>query len=319
MLSLFLPSPSLRRALLALITTLCLVRGVAAGEVNQSLAWDGRLPIEIELPRGQLKLKGTEGDTLQLEGRVDEQASEFVFEVQPQRILLKVRLPEQWQQDRNAQGASDLRLSLPRGAALSLESVSTDLTAEGLTLLVVQSVSGDIALSNSQGQIRLNSISGDITLSQIGESLRAETVSGDIELDQGRGELTLQSVSGDIEVQNSEGALRVESVSGDVEVQATRLSALSGRSVSGDLRVQWQQAAENLVLNLETVSGDMTLKSTTPIAVEAQSGPGGEIRNRWSAAKPMISKYSRSESLSLLGEGASAQLNTVSGTITLAK
>ncbi|GAA5192291.1 DUF4097 family beta strand repeat-containing protein [Ferrimonas gelatinilytica] len=312
---------ALTRAAGAIILPLILLFSLplSAKEVDQTLTWDGSLPVEIELPRGQLKLTGNDSNTLHLQGRVDEEASEFLFEVQNQRILLKVVLPEQWHQDRNQKGASDLQLSLPRSIALSMESVSTDLVADNLTLLMVQTVSGDIELSNSEGQIRLNSISGDITLNGIKENLRAESVSGDIRLSQGEGELTLQSVSGDIEVRSSEGAVKVESVSGDVEVQASRLTALSGRSVSGDLEVQWQQTQANTILNLETVSGDMTLRSQTPITIEAQSGPGGEIRNRWSDAKPLISKYSRSESLSLSGSGATARLNTVSGTITLAK
>jgi hypothetical protein len=130
---------------------------------------------------------------------------------------------------------ANLELDLPRGARLTLESVSGEVTSEAL-----------------DGEQRYTTTSGDIYLSGGGGSLRVRTVSGDVIV---RADRPL--------------AARVEAVSGDLVLSAPRLEALRAQSVSGDVEVEGELARGG-EFRVETVSGDFGIGLTGSAAFEVR-------------------------------------------------
>ncbi|GAA4897097.1 DUF4097 family beta strand repeat-containing protein [Ferrimonas pelagia] len=307
--------------LLLLLSSLSSLSALAQS-IDQTLSWPEPRPILIEVPRGELTLVGRDSDAVQIQGQLDKEASEFLFVEQADQLLIKVILPQNWQ-NQDAADHSKLTIRLPSRAEVRLKSVSTDLTASALTRLESTTVSGDLSLNDSQGDFRLTSVSGDIELTQVGSQIWAESVSGDIEVQDAQGKLKLKSVSGDMTLARVSGMFELESVSGEITAEIDALEALKGRSVSGDLTLEWQTAQPEFVLSADSVSGDIQLSTapTPPYRVMANTGPGGKITNRWSQEQPIVSKYGRNQSLQLnqAQPDRIIKLNTVSGTLGLYK
>ena len=126
------------------------------------------------------------------------------------------------------------------------------------------SVSGNVAVSGAQGDVRAGSVSGDIRLDGLrATSIEARTVSGEIsaavESLTGSGSLSFKSVSGDVKLdlpRNLDADLSMSSVSGqlDSEFQMT----LGGRT--SRRRIEARIGRGGRELNLTTVSGDVRLK-----------------------------------------------------------
>jgi DUF4097 and DUF4098 domain-containing protein YvlB len=116
-----------------------------------------------------------------------------------------------------------VRVELPQGAGLRLDTVSGDVSAEGL-----------------HGEQRYNTVSGDLSLTGVGGSLRVNAVSGDI---------TVRAVS--------PIGMEAQSVSGDLSLIGPMINDLRANTVSGDIEIEGQ-LAESGDYRLETVSGDAT-------------------------------------------------------------
>jgi hypothetical protein len=118
----------------------------------------------------------------------------------------------------------NVEAEIPVGAAVRVETVSGDMSGEGL-----------------QGRQRYTTVSGDLFLRDAGGDLRVNTVSGDV------------TVRGDHPL-----ALRSEAVSGDLSVAVPRLEAFRTNSVSGDIEVEGELAPAGEFAT-ETVSGDVSV------------------------------------------------------------
>jgi hypothetical protein len=125
-----------------------------------------------------------------------------------------------------------VRLEVPRGTALDLETLSADVEVEG-----------------TGADVRVHTLSGDVRVSGVAAA-------------------TLETVSGDIEVDGAKGPVRVHTVSGEAEVSqegAGGGSQLEFESTSGDLR--WSGACgAGCRLDAQTLSGNLRL------ALAPQSG-----------------------------------------------
>lgn len=107
-------------------------------------------------------------------------------------------------------------------------------------------------------ELRLDSVSGDVSVEDLHGAQRYNTVSGDISLSRGGGDIRINAVSGDITQRATAPlAMRVETVSGDVSVVGPMLQGVRANTVSGDLEVEGQ-LEDRGEYRLETVSGDVT-------------------------------------------------------------
>lgn len=308
--------------ILALSVLLLSNTAAAAETIDQQQAWQPGTPITIEVPRGDLTLSGTDANTVQVSGTLDEQTKQFVFEQQSDQLLIKVELPKNWgnNQDNNLQ-RSDLTITLPTEAAVSVEVVSTDIKAVSLNSVAIDAVSSDIELRQGNGRFDINSVSGEIDTEALSGELIIKTVSGDIAAQNSDGKLLLSSVSGDIEIEQVSGKIDLESVSGDIELQIDQINALQGRVVSGDIDINGGTLTSDGKVSLESVSGDISLAITPleQVQLSAQTGGGGSIDNRWSSTRPTKNKYGGGSRLQFGQSGPKVQISTVSGDIELQK
>lgn len=89
----------------------------------------------------------------------------------------------------------------------------------------------------STSDVDIYNSSGDVTVSDINGQIKAETGSGDIKVTNVQGTTTLETGSGDIEIDGIEGTANIQTGSGDVDFEDARLQ---GKSIlhtgSGDIR-----------------------------------------------------------------------------------
>ena len=252
---------------------------------------DGTVDIELRVPRSALvRASTTFGDVevSAVEGRVeavtrtgalrlhdlggDVRGETVTGELRLERILGSVSVASQSgsisaesiQRGLSANTASGEVTAIGiEGGRVECKSVSGDVRAERIGLeapldIVVESVSGDVTLTEASGNIALKAVSGDVQTSGIKTTrLQAQTVSGDVGL-----HLT----------EAFSGTMQVNTVSGDVEVALVEGSNLrtSLSTTSGELRCDHDAhevvATERLwtgqigtgagTLNVQTISGN---------------------------------------------------------------
>ena len=133
----------------------------------------------------------------------------------------------------------DLSIEVPSAATVVVESRSGDITAEGL-----------------KGDVRITTASGDVTIRDAGGTLAIEAVSGDVEV----------AAVADL-------AVDARTVSGDLDVRAGLLRRANLTTTSGDLAIDAAFADAGAFV-VETVSGDTTVESRSPVRVEATTLTG---------------------------------------------
>jgi DUF4097 and DUF4098 domain-containing protein YvlB len=198
----------------------------------------------------------------------------------------RVEVRTEYPRRRNWSGGVDFTVSVPRDASVSLRSVS-----------------GNVKVTNVNGELRAETVSGDIITMTTKKLRWAKTVSGDVEVSEAEAdELSVGSVSGDVTVNRLKGSgFEAQTVSGDVRLADVEIDHATLRSVSGDLdyagrlarngRYQFQSHsgdirvtpadARGFAIEATTFSGDVR----SDYALTLQSSPGnalapGPARNR---------------------------------------
>ncbi|HWL35331.1 MAG TPA: DUF4097 family beta strand repeat-containing protein [Frankiaceae bacterium] len=145
-------------------------------------------------------------------------------------------------------------VSLGDAGTVRIESASGDLRVDELRGDGgLKSASGDIKLGHVAGTLDASVVSGDLRVATIDNGAHVQAVSGDIDLTAvAQGDVEVRSVSGDVSVGVRQGArvrVDVSTVSGDLESEVELdaapgdgddgpLVSVSGRTVSGDLRIK---------------------------------------------------------------------------------
>ncbi len=117
-------------------------------------------------------------------------------------------------------------------------SVNYTIAAPAGTRLTINSISGDIRVSDIKGDLTLNTISGAVRIANGGRVANAKSVSGDVEITDTQidGTLEAQSVSGNILLRKvSARRVEVGSVSGGVVIEDVQSERVEGHSVSGNV------------------------------------------------------------------------------------
>lgn len=158
--------------------------------------------------------------------------------------------------------SADLMVNDLKAETLRLNTVSGDLTAEGLSCGEgkIASVSGDIMLTTCRADtLTVGNTSGNVllTASEATATLSVSTISGDqaVSIPVGTRDLTLESVSGNVTAlipDDASFSLTCESVSGTVEAEeGLRLAE------SGDIFTRGEGTLKG---EITAVSGNITLK-----------------------------------------------------------
>ena len=122
----------------------------------------------------------------------------------------------------DARMAVDYEVTVPRGAGVTIESIS-----------------GAVTVENVDGETRVETVSGDVRLASLARLMEVEMVSGD---------LRMTDVA-------SDDALSAEAVSGRITIDGVRTPRLDVSTVSGTLALTRVEARR---VEVETVSGPVT-------------------------------------------------------------
>ncbi len=119
------------------------------------------------------------------------------------------------------------------------------------------SVSVDYAITAPAGtKLRVNSMSGDITVSDITGDLALEAMSGDIKIDRAARVATARTMSGDVALTEvkSDGSVDAGSMSGDLTLRQIRARRINASVISGTVTLADVECER---LEAQTTSGDV--------------------------------------------------------------
>ncbi|HEX6138956.1 MAG TPA: DUF4097 family beta strand repeat-containing protein [Candidatus Limnocylindria bacterium] len=200
----------------------------------------------------------------------------------------------------------DVELELPRDTRIVLETVSGEVTVDGMRgEQRYTTTSGDIYVSDAGGALRINTVSGDVVVrADVPLSARVEAVSGDLVLSAPRLDaLRAQSVSGDIEIEGElarDGEFRVETVSGDFGIGLAGSATFEVRGISTDIssdldhRIEGRLDRRRLVIGsgepnviFSSMSGDISVRRQRRTTAVAQRPPAAPAEPAAEPARPM--------------------------------
>jgi Toastrack DUF4097 len=212
---------------------------------------------------------------------------------------------------RGGSGSIDFTVSVPRDASVTLKSVS-----------------GDVRVTNVNGDLRAESTSGDVVMSNVRRIRLAKSVSGDVDIaDATTEDVTAESISGEVIIRAVKTrVLSLQSVSGDVRLTDVDAERVQSRSVSGDVEYSGR-LAPNGRYDLQTHSGSVrvTPASAQGFDVEARTF-SGNVRSDYPMTIQGGSSFTdrrgpgnRTVRGSVGGGGAMLNLQSFSGNITIVR
>jgi DUF4097 and DUF4098 domain-containing protein YvlB len=206
-------------------------------------------------------------------------------------------------------------------------SVTYNVSTPAGTRLTINSVSGNIHVSDVKGDLSANTISGGVRLENAGRIASAKSVSGGVEIfdTQIDGALEAQSVSGNVVLRKvSARRVNVGSVSGGVQIDDLECDRVEAHSISGD--VQYSGAlAKGGRYQLTSHSGNVRVgvSGNTGFELEANSF-SGSVRSDVTLANqstgddrgPMRRRALRG----VYGDGSAVlEVTTFSGSVVISK
>ncbi len=238
---------SLRNLLVATLLLAPASTVFAQSAVNQRLPLSSGGRVELSNIAGSVTVRGWDRNEVQLTGTLGD-GQRLEVENSANRVQLKVVYPN----GRSNRGAV-LELHVPRASQLQTSTVSADVDVADIDLRRLQAttVSGDITANGQANEVELNAVSGAIRSQLRTSRLELRTVSGSINAAGGSG-----------------GEVMANSVSGGITLDLSVVQRLNAETVSGRLGVRSAGLQPGGRINLETVSGSVTL--TLPTRTSAQ-------------------------------------------------
>jgi len=173
----------------------------------------------------------------------------------------------------------DVRVSVPAGSSVVLESGAADLTVRGpVGLARASSGSGDVTLDDVDGDLTVKTGSGDQRIGRAAGGARLHTGSGDISVAALGGNSDLKSASGDVRIVETAGTVNVRTASGDIRLEVAGAGRVELRTASGDLSVG-VRAGLPTWLDLSSLSGRVH-SGLAPLPVSPPAAAGESLSLR---------------------------------------
>lgn len=183
-------------------------------------------------------------------------------------------------------GRADVRTRYPNESGRNNRrnfnvSVAYNVTAPAGTRLSLESISGNVKVTDIKGDVSASTISGDVRISGAARISAAKTISGAVEIVdvQTDGPLESGSVSGDV-ILRRVTARRIEAstVSGNIQLEELKSDRVSASSTSGSVAFAGPLARSGRY-EINSFSGEirLTLNGSTGFEIEANSF-SGDIR-----------------------------------------
>ena len=293
----------MKNVALILIGTL-LASPALAERIDQTKDADSTGKVEVFNLSGDVEIIGWDRSEIQVTGTVGDDAEEFIFEVSGGTTTIKVKVPDRMHGHRDV--SSDLLIRVPKGSSIEVDTVSADITAEGV-----------------EGEQELQSVSGDLMTEVFAADIDAETVSGDVDVEGSNkdSEAKLESVSGDVTAEDLSGDIKAGSVSGDIDITGGDFGRARVETVNGDITYVAALRADGK-LNVETINGTVDVMFVGDVSADFDIETfNGRIRNCFGPEAERTSKYAPGWELSFT-EGAGdgrVTIATLNGGLKLCK
>jgi DUF4097 and DUF4098 domain-containing protein YvlB len=291
--------PAGRRArLIPALMLLAAGSAFAGEEIDQRQAASARGSVEIGNVAGSVTVRGTQRNEVHVSGDISVDAR-LEFSVDGEHTVVKVVLPKHSVHG----GSSDISVEIPAGSALTVSTVSADVSVEDARgSLDLQTVSGNIGTQSYDEDAKLRSVSGDISVRGTGGNavLNLVTVSGNTDVKNAGGETNVQSVSGDLNLHlRSVARSRLRTTSGNITLygELTKDAHVEGETVSGDVNF-YLAGTRDGDYDLATASGDIT-NCFGPEPTEHKYGLGTELKFRQGSSNASLRARTLSGDISL--------------------
>lgn len=222
---------------------------------TKTVAASDKTSLDVVLRSGDINITGWDRKEAKLESN-----SKEGFIVKADGDTIKVESDKSKESFFSA-SEGDLKLQVPKGASISLVTISGDVHIQSMTgRCRVKCVSGDVQVFGCKGPVDIKTVSGNVTAKNIQSSFSAKTVSGDLDAAEIKGSLLeAKSVSGNIEFNKTDVQQgRINSLSGEIRFVGSIGSkgSLEAKSFSGDMVVKLP-AGSGFQVNAKTKSGDV--------------------------------------------------------------
>jgi DUF4097 and DUF4098 domain-containing protein YvlB len=140
-----------------------------------------------------------------------------------------------------------------------------------VTLYIPSEFNGTFAIDTQSGDVNsrmimnqktnISTASGDVSLEEVND-ISITTASGDVEINKVTDKLSISTVSGDVELETLEIEKNstINTISGDVEISNNKSNCyVDFSSVSGDAKIRKSNRKSDLVLTVNTTSGDISV------------------------------------------------------------
>jgi lia operon protein LiaG len=214
---------------------------------------------------------------------------------------------------------ADLRIAVPQGREVS-----------------VYLAAGAVSVTNVNGDLHINAASAPVTASATRGELDIDVGSGTVQVTQSRGDLSVDTGSGGVTASDIRGeSVSIQTGSGDVTATNLNSNQLSIDTGSGNIQVTGVTAPQVALqtgsgsvtadlkgevwdVNVQTGSGDVTLKVPPTLAAEVDiETSSGDIETDFEVA---VTRHARDHMTGRIGEGGGKiDIETGSGGIKLVK
>lgn len=225
-------------AILATLGMLSAIGTSAAQDFEKTVkaARDGS--VSIENVAGEVIVTGWDRDEVEVKATVGGRVEAVEVEVDEEGdVEIEVDVPDRMRGGYEA----DLTIRVPKGARLSVETVSAG-----------------IRVTDVAGLLELASVSGGIDVEADARSLEAVTVSGAIDVRGKFDRVEAESVSGQIDIRDASEEVEVSTTSGDIEVRGGPFRQVDLESVSGRITFDGS-VAKDADISVDGFSGPVVL------------------------------------------------------------
>ena len=228
-------------------------------------------------------------------------------------------------------GRADVRARYPQSEGRNNRrnynvSVAYTVSAPAGTRISIETISGNVKITDIKGDVTANSISGNVNVTGAGRA-SAKSISGMVEIVDAQSDGTMESssVSGDVVLRRvSARRIDASSVSGNIRLDELQCDRVSAKTTSGNVSFAGT-LARNGRYDLGSFSGDvrLTLASNSGFEVDANSF-SGEIRTDFPITMRGSVQPDRNGRRKVLsgthGDGSAIlDLTTFSGSIVISK
>jgi hypothetical protein len=281
---------------------------------------------------GSLALSNISGDIVVTRGAGSDTTVDIVKtargrDVNDAKALLQIVTVEAVERN----GRADVKTHYPSGDEMRRNnrrnlsvSVAYTVTTPAETRVSVESISGDVKVTDIKGDLTVNTVSGDVRIGGAGRLGSAKSISGSVEIADTKtdGGLSSSSISGDV-IMRRVSAQRVDatSVSGEIKLEDVQSERVSASTTSGNITYTGT-LARNGHYSLKGFSGDVRLMLSGNTGFEVDGSTfSGNIRPDYPGFTIRGARTGRSQSISgSVGDGSAVlDLQTFSGNIVISK